>query len=176
MNIECSEHFTDKELFDLKNNKIEKSKFYEKRQKEDSDFVASVNQGSYDDVFFSIVNSCDIYLNDDRFVYFIDACRIPPLDRGVVWDNISVDYRKIIYHGLKSLKYDIISNNFTQSYNNVIDGLILLASRIQEELKIKKVKGWEKKAKYFERMKDSKVETLEEAFQRILFSGRRIIH
>lgn len=159
--------YTDKQLFELKSKpiyyKIKNKKMYNAESTFD---IINLND-SYIDRFKYIMANCEININpsEERFIYFLDMNCIYENDRGVVFDNISVDYRKIINHGLRELKYKAneSTNKFCEDYNAVIDGLVLLAERIKE-----KAKGF-RQSEWFDRIVDSKASGIEEALQRVLF-------
>lgn len=132
--------------------------------------------GSYDALFEAICREMKINLTDDRFVYFLDMDCVPDNDRGVPFDNISIDYRQIVQKGLAQLKYpeEECTTRYCRSRNRLLDNMAGLCDRIIAELKMQKPAGYEKKADWFLNMKEAPAKSLEEAFQRILFLNQML--
>lgn len=169
MNIEANARMTDYDIFHYKNDSDKKSIFYENRKIEAPEFVRLVEEGQYIEIFKCIMENSEITLTDDRFVYFLDFNYIPPLDRGVVWDNISVNYAKIVNLGLKELKYNNEDSKYCRDHNSVVDSIAVLAKRIVSRLETSTVKNKEKKIEYFTNLTEGGADSFEEAIQRILF-------
>lgn len=169
MHIEANAQVTDYDIFYSKLNPDKRAGFFENRKKEVPEFVRLVEEGQYTEIFKCIMEKCEITLTDDRFVYFLDCNYIPPLDRGVVWDNISVNYAKIVNLGLKELKYKNEDNKHCRDHNSVIDDIAVLAERIVSQLKTSTVKDKEKKIEFFTNITEKGADSFEEAMQRILF-------
>lgn len=132
------------------------------------EFVWLNKNGSYCKKLTYIMENVQIEIDsDNRFIYFIDMRLIPDNFRGVVFDNISLDYRKIIQFGLEELKYkqEECTNKFTEDYNQVINALILLSKRIYLEL----LQRNDERTNWFSNMIQKKADSFEEAVQRILF-------
>ena len=123
---------------------------------------------SYDEVFALICRNIRVQIPESRFVYFIDY--VMDTTKGYRYENLTPAYYKILQNGLCGLKYPQkeASGSFCQSYNSVIDRLILLADRIIAELEpygsVKK-----QQREWFQRLKEEPAEGFEEAIQRMLF-------
>lgn len=158
----------DKQMFERKGSAQYLEEIRRIQEREFPEFLKLNKDGSYCGRFMYIMEKCQIEINaDNRFVYFIDMRLIPDNSRGVMFDNISVDYRKILQHGLEELKYgkEECSNKFALDYNQTIDGLIVLARRIYQEL----LQRNDVRADWFADMIWKKADHFEEAIQRILF-------
>lgn len=134
------------------------------------DFKENGVDKSYDEVFGLICKNIQIQISERRFVYFIDANYVMDTTKGYRYENLTPAYNKILHKGLCELKYpeEEISNNFCQSYNLVLDHLMLLADRIIAELKPFGAQ-MERQRQWFERLKNAPAEGFEEAIQRMLF-------
>lgn len=124
----------------------------------------------YDETLSLICKNIRIQVLDRRFVYFIDTNYVMDITKGRGYENLTPAYNKILHAGLKQLKYrdEEVTNDFCQSYNNVLEQLCILSDRIIAELEqcdfpTEKQKNW------FARLKDLPAESFEEAVQRMLF-------
>lgn len=117
-----------------------------------------------------------ISLNNDYFVYFLDFTYLFDATRGYRFENLTVDYSKILDNGILSLKYfeNECTNKFTRDYNQVIDSLVLLIKRIIKELEKSKVSNYEEKILWFKNMLDKPAKGFSEAIQRILFINQML--
>lgn len=142
-----------------------KREFTKKNYDENFEFYKIHRIGSYNDVFDEICRCVKIPDEKERFIYFIDPQYLFDTTRGYRFENLTVNYRKILESGLEALKYDEsqMSNQFCYDYNRTIDSIELLADRIY------KVKEKEPCGRYFRSMRSRGTVCLEEALQRILF-------
>lgn len=166
MNIECSVKESEKFIFDKKNAADFQKRINDERGRIFPEYDALNREGSYVERFKAVMAKCEIHIREnERFVYFIDSAFVFDNNRGVVFDNLSVDYRKIIYNGLRDLKYkdNGQKNQFCTDYNEVIDGLVMLAQRIADAL------GEDRRAAWFRDIADKAAGSFEEALQRVLF-------
>lgn len=134
------------------------------------DFKEDGIDKSYDEVFALICKNIRVRISESRFVYFIDTNYVMDTTKGYRYENLTPAYDKILHTGLNGLKYpqEQVSNGFCQSYNRVLENLILLADRIIAELEPYGSR-MEQQRRWFERLKDEPAEGFAEAIQRMLF-------
>jgi len=125
----------------------------------------------YSEIFELICQNMKISLNDDLFVYFLDFTYLYDTTRGYRFENLTIDYSKILDNGLISLKYseDECTNKFCRDYNSIIDSLITLVKRVKVKLNKTKCKGYKDKIKWFDGIIDRPAGGFCDAIQRILF-------
>ena len=123
------------------------------------------------ELFDSLCHDLSISVDDSEFVYFIDFQHIMDAARGHTFSNLTPNYRILLENGLVSLKYreKDRTNKFCHDYNDVIDSLCILISRICLELDRKKPCNYETKLEWFRNMIDKPAAGFLEAIQRILF-------
>jgi pyruvate-formate lyase len=123
------------------------------------------------ELFDSLCHDLSISVDDSEFVYFIDFQHIMDAARGHTFSNLTPNYRILLENGLVSLKYreKDRTNKFCHDYNDVIDSLCILISRICHELDRKKPYNYEAKLEWFRNMIDKPAAGFLEAIQRILF-------
>lgn len=176
MNIESNKFISDKKLSgfkkSLKFNKVlsaDKKIFANK-------FLKASKYKPYSELFKLICENMKISLNNDYFVYFLDFTYLFDATRGYRFENLTVDYSKILDNGILSLKYfeNECTSKFTRDYNQVIDSLVLLIKRIIKELEKSKVSNYEEKILWFKNMLDKPAKGFSEAIQRILFINQML--
>lgn len=121
--------------------------------------------GSYNDIFDEICRQVKIPEEQGRFVYFVDPQYLFDTTRGYRFENLTVDYGKILESGLEELKYpdSEITNQFCRDYNRTVDSIMLLVDRIYE------AKKEEACGEYFRTIRREGPSGLGGALQRILF-------
>ena len=131
----------------------------------DFEFYKKQCLGSYNEVFSAICQKIKICYSGERFVYFIDPQYLYDTLRGYRFENLTVDYSKILSGGLEQLKYPESekTNQFCDDYNQTIDAMIELAKRIYDECQDYGHR------EYFINMIACESKSMEEAMQRILF-------
>lgn len=121
--------------------------------------------GMFEEAFHEMCGHMEIGLDGDSFVYFLDF--------GYQFDtsiqNITPDYGKILYSGLRQLMYDEQENDFCGRYNSVVSDLLVLIGRVGGELEAQKQDNAAEKRRWFENMAEKPAESFREALQRILF-------
>lgn len=134
------------------------------------DFKEDGIDKNYDEVFALICKNIRVRISESRFVYFIDTNYVMDTTKGYRYENLTPAYDKILHTGLNGVKYpqEQVSNGFCQSYNRVLENLILLADRIIAELEPYGSR-MEQQSRWFERLKDEPAEGFAEAIQRMLF-------
>ncbi len=134
------------------------------------DFKEDGIDKNYDEVFALICKNIRVRISESRFVYFIDTNYVMDTTKGYRYENLTPAYDKILHTGLNGLKYpqEQVSNGFCQSYNKILENLILLADRIIAELEPYGSR-MEQQSRWFERLKDEPAEGFAEAIQRMLF-------
>lgn len=134
------------------------------------DFKEDGIDKNYDEVFALICKNIRVQISESRFVYFIDTNYVMDTTKGYRYENLTPAYDKILHTGLNGLKYpqEQVSNGFCQSYNKILENLILLADRIIAELE-PYGSQMEQQRRWFERLKDEPAEGFAEAIQRMLF-------
>ena len=165
MNVESNPKITEKYLFDHKWTPEFLEQLRRSRAERFPEYDRLNTEGSFIERFQSVIKGCEWDINlSERFVYFLDMDYVFDNNRGVVFDNISVDYRRMIDNGLYALKYspDQCTNDFCNDYNAVIDGIVLLANRIAKRL------GDDHRAEWFVGIAKRPANSFEEALQRIL--------
>lgn len=137
--------------------------------KKDFDYTKYCNNTDYDELFAFVCNNIEIDIDiEDRFVYFIDE-KLVVNKRGRMFNNLTIDYSKILDSGLIPLKYsDESTNRFCISYNNVIDSLCILIDRIINTITIISGKN-DTRIDWFLRLKKEPAKDFCEAIQRMLF-------
>lgn len=135
-----------------------------------NDFKENGIDKSYDEVFALLCQNIRIQISEGRFVYFIDSDYVMDTTKGYRYENLTPAVYKVLHTGLRGLKYPKkeVTNHFCQSYNAVLDQLIMLADRIIAELNARGP-GMQQKKLWFERLKNAPAETFAEAIQRMLF-------
>ncbi len=134
-----------------------------------SDFKNNGIEKSYDEIFSLICKNMKVSIGDRRFIYFLDADYVYDTTRGYRYENLTPAYDKILNAGLEQLKYPSWKNEkFFKSYNAVLEGMILLANRIIEKLRMADVDN-SVKIQWFEGLKERPAAGFEEAIQRMLF-------
>lgn len=146
-----------------------KREFMEKNRQENYLFYKRHRLAPYNDVFDDICSNMEIP-RQDGFIYFFDPQYQFDTTRGYRFENLTVDYAKILTVGLETLKYDAfqVTNQFCEDYNKTIDSLLGLACRIYEK------HGDSRFGRYFSRIGSEPAECLEEAMQRILFVNQML--
>lgn len=127
-------------------------------------FYTPPNKLGKGEQIISLMQKLDIDLSDDGFIYFIDIYKTI-FKKNRVIDNITLDYEFILNNSLEDLisKMNNLKNNeLKKEFLDTIKGINILIDRICS-LKDNKY------TKYIRNFKDKKVDTFEEALQRILF-------
>ena len=161
---------TDSDKHEYKRSGKLKNEFDKYNKDKNPDYYRVQRIGSYNEVFDKI---CDlitgledtILSQNNRFLYFIDHRFLFDTTRGYRFENLTINYQKILDYGLEELKYQSneVSNTFCRDYNRTIDSLIKLVRRISKEAISSKHVQW------FVNMQKCKANGFEEALQRILF-------
>lgn len=118
----------------------------------------------YDEVFRLICKNVSITVNDGSFLYFIDDKYVMDTTKGARWENLTPAYDVILENGLNQLFISDCEDDFTHSYNNIIDSMILLVQRI-----ISVLGEDDCRAEYFNKMIEKPAKHFKEAIQRMLF-------
>lgn len=112
-----------------------------------------------------------IRVNKEGFIYTIDPYKMMYYDNKII-DNLTIDYNKIIKQSLNDYKIEneeLKDCEYKDNQKNLLDGIEILIDRIVVKVKRSNRADKEKIKNHFERMKNEKVQSFEEALQRILF-------
>lgn len=149
-----------------------KKEFMEKNKQENYLFYKKHRLAPYNEVLEDICQNMEIPEPgcQDGFIYFFDPQYQFDTTRGYRFENLTVDYEKVLSAGLETLKYHSseITNQFCEDYNRTIDSLLGLARRIYEKHQGSRF------GQYFLQMGSAPTKHLEEALQRILFVNQML--
>ena len=124
---------------------------------------------SYDEVFALICRNIKINNKHERFVYFIDDEYVMDTTKGYRYENLTPAYDLILEKGLQGLKYTVVNDKFSKSYNGVLDNLTFLVNRVINCLRQGKCGRTTAKVEWFEALINAPAKHFEEAIQRLLF-------
>lgn len=133
-----------------------------------------LNQGNQ---IKELLKQIKITIPKKGFIYSLDELKYI-IHKNKIIDNISVDYSIILDRSLEEIKSNYDSKlNITENKNlkylnnqiNLIEGIELLINKEINELNNSKRGDKEKYISYLENIKNNKVNSFEEALQRILF-------
>lgn len=156
---------SEKELYDNKKEILES--YMLKRDELCPQFGEYAEKGMFEEAFHVMCEHMEIRLNEDSFVYFLDF----GYQFNTSIQNITPDYGIILHSGLYQLLYDDseLENVFCRRYNSVLEDVLKLIERIQEELELRKPENYQEKKRWFGNMAQKQAESFCEALQRVLF-------
>ena len=173
---------SNKDLFSWKDKYATSEMWKSNCGKKSTDFLNANAEGNFERSFHELCDNMDITINHKRFLYFFDF----DFTFQTSISNITPDYEKILNQGLNSLRYyeKECTNEFSVRYNMVLSDMEILVERIvkklqeevsnfkddEEDIYLKKQLNW------FQRIRDEKAESFQEAIQRVLFLNQLLWH
>ena len=108
----------------------------------------------------------------NNFLYYIDPHKIPFSKKYIV-ENFTIDYEKVLHNGLNEMRKKSKSY-YSLNQNKIIDGINIYIDNIVKYIKCSNYENKNILIKIFKNIKNSNVNSFEEALQRILFYNQII--